>query len=111
MTIRDDGYMRHLTEPAPDAARAACYLTGSRGPCIDTGILVDFEGTLTISDAAIKQMAEVAGFSVNEDGLELEIRNAELEHNLASMTEERDQLLDDLTAIANALKTAAGTGD
>ena len=72
MATRTHGLFRKLDHPAADAALGGCYIFHSAGPCVDTGVLIDYEGTLTLSLEAIKELAEVAGFSVNEEALQLE---------------------------------------
>lgn len=106
MAVREHGLFRRLDHPAVDAAKGGCYIYGDAGPCIDTGVLVEFEGTLTISLGALREMAEVAGFSINEEGIELERRNAELEKSLAEITLERDALLDTLSGLEVAKQNA-----
>jgi endonuclease IV len=51
-------------------------------------VLIEFEGTLTLSLEAIKELAEVAGFSVNEEALELERDIAHLTAENARLTTE-----------------------
>lgn len=96
MTIRTHAVYRLLDTPAPDAAREGCYLTGVSGPCVDTGALIYQEGTLTISVSAIRELAEVAGMSVNEEGLATEAENAHLHARIATLeiqlAEEREHL-------------------
>lgn len=106
MALREHGLYRLLSEPADDAAKAGCYLTGDRGPCIDTGILVEYEGNLTISLGALREMCEVAGFSFNEEAADLEHRVAELERTNAELQRERDDLLELTKAVGRAVKAA-----
>jgi hypothetical protein len=74
-----------VDRPPADVAKGGCYLNGSATAGVDTGVNIDFEGTLFLSNSAIKELAEVAGFSVNEEGIELERRNAELEHEIEEL--------------------------
>jgi hypothetical protein len=107
MAIREHGIFRLLERPAPDAALGGCYIYHSSGPCVDTGVLIDFEGTLTLSLVAIKELAEVAGMSVNEEGLQLEYENAWQAGRILQLEAERDTLLDQLSAIGTAVRIAS----
>jgi hypothetical protein len=108
VTIRDHGLFRRLDTPAPDAAQGGCYVSHDTGPCVDTGILVETEGTLTLSLNVIKELAEVAGFSVNEEGEELERINAEQEHFINQLTDECAELRSQLDAVGLAVAHVAG---
>src|SRR5690349_5961986 len=107
MAVRKHAIYRLLPEPAEDAAEAGCYLTGSRGPCVDTGRLIMHEGNLTLSVQTIKDLAEVAGFSVNEEGQQLE----ELAEHLVRENEDLKAQLadanDQLEAVGKAVARAA----
>lgn len=107
MATRDHGLFRKLDHPAPDAAKGGCYVTYGTGPCVDTGCLIDFEGTLTLSLGTIKELAEVAGFSVNEEGEELEKDNAFLKQRLAEKENEVAELSNQLDAVGLAVAHAA----
>lgn len=85
MATRTHALFRLVDRPSPDVAHEACYVYGTATAGIDTGVIIEFEGTLFLSLAAVREMAEVAGFSVNEEGMQLEIDNAHL-------TVERDEL-------------------
>ena len=63
MAQREHGLYRLLERPAQDAAHGGCYIEGAQGACVDTGILIENEGTLTIGLHALVELCEVAGFS------------------------------------------------
>lgn len=107
MALTSHALFRRLDEPAPDAAKAGCYIYGDRGPCVDTGVDVYMEGTLTLSVGAIKEMAEIAGFRVNEEGRDLEVRNAELERQVGDLQAEIAELLAELQAVGSVVRRAA----
>lgn len=113
MATREHGLFRKLTEPAEDAAQGGCYITHDRGACVDTGILIFAEGTLTLSVNTIRELAEVAGFSVDAEALENERKIAEYEHEveqLKARIAELDTELDhaaSLVARGQAAQTAA----
>jgi hypothetical protein len=69
MATREHGLFRLLDHPAPDAAKGGCYVTYGTGPCVDTGVLIEFEGTLTLSTGTIKELAEVAGLHGRRRGV------------------------------------------
>jgi hypothetical protein len=108
MATRDHGLFRRLDRPAPDAAEGGCFIYHTQDACIDTGILVFGAGTLTLSCTAIKEMAEVAGFTVDAEGIEHEIQLAEQARTIELLTAERDELLLQLNAIGTAVSRAAG---
>ena len=97
--IRNHAIYRRLDNPPGDAARQSCYLTGVAGPCIDTGADIYMEGTLVISVAAVRELAEVAGFSV-VDGEKLEQENAHLVHENAELIKRVNELVEDNEAAA-----------
>lgn len=106
MSIRDHGLYRLLERPAPDAALGGCYITHSTGTCVDTGVLVEFEGTLTLSVGVIRELAEVAGFSVNEEGFKLEHENAYMQERINQLEAEVQGLNEILVGIGRAIKAA-----
>lgn len=85
MAVREHGLFRLLDRPAPDAAKGGCYVTYGTGPCVDTGVLIAFEGTLTLSVGTIKELAEVAGFSVDAEAIQHE-------KDIAFLTQENQRL-------------------
>lgn len=107
MATRVHALYKLLDHPASDAAKGSCYLTGTGGPCVDTGVLIDYEGSLTISVAALQEMCEVAGFSFNEEAEQLENENAYLTHKVERLVEENAELSEQLTLIGVALSRAA----
>lgn len=107
MAVREHGLFRRLDTPASDAAQGGCYITHDAGPCVDTGILVYGEGTLTLSCNTIRELAEVAGFSVNEEAVQLEVDNANLEEENARQREEIAELNQQLVAVGLAIAHAA----
>jgi hypothetical protein len=106
MATRSHGLFRQVPRPAADAAKGGCYVYGTTGPGVDTGVLIDFEGTLYLSNTAIIEMAEVAGFSLNEDGAQLEVRNAFLEHENEKLRGELAELNEQLDAVAITMARA-----
>lgn len=106
MATRTHGLFRLVDHPGNDVAHGGCYVDGSAGPGVDTGVLIEFEGTLFLSLNTVKELAEVAGFSVNAEGAALEIENAHLTHQVEELTAERDQLNADLDAVGVLLARA-----
>jgi hypothetical protein len=101
MATREHGLYRRYETPPADAAKGGCYLTHDSGAGVDTGVLIDFEGDLCLSLVAIKELAEVAGFSVNAEAEQLERDNAWLVVENQRIQQERDELeglLDGLTS-------------
>jgi hypothetical protein len=107
MATREHGLFRLLDHPAPDAAKGGCYVTYGTGPCVDLGVLIEFEGTLTLSTGTIKELAEVAGFTVDDEAFALEKRCAELELQNQLLTAERNELREQLDAVGLAVAHAA----
>lgn len=107
MAVREHALFRRLDTPAEDAAKGGCYIWGGTGPCIDTGVLVEFEGNLTIGLGALREMAEVAGWSVCEEGEQLEREHAALTAENARLASEVADLTDQLTAVGVAVARAA----
>lgn len=99
MATRTHGLFRLVDHPSVDVAHGGCYVDGSAGPGVDTGVLIEFEGTLFLSLNTVKELAEVAGYSVNAEGAALEVENAHLVHTVEQLTAERDQLSADLDAV------------
>lgn len=107
MPIREHALFRRLDTPAGDAAKGSCYIYHTTGACVDTGVLIDFEGNLTIGLTALREMAEVAGFSFEEEGVALEQRNAFLERELAEAKEQLAEANSQLEAVGVAIARAA----
>lgn len=107
MAVREHGLFRKLDTPAPDAALGGCYITHDTGPCVDTGVLVEFEGTLTLSLNVIRELAEVAGFSVDAEALENERVISEQQRQIEVLTVDRNELRDQLDAVGVAVARAA----
>lgn len=107
MATRQHALFRLVDRPSPDVAHEACYVYGTAGAGVDTGVIIEFEGTLFLSLAAVKEMAEVAGFSVNEEGQALEVENANLQHQLAEAIAERDDANEQLRVLGGVLARAA----
>lgn len=108
MAIREHGLYRRYETPPADAAKASCYLTGSGDAGVDTGVHIEFEGTLCLSLNSIKELAEVAGFSVNVEGEELERENAELLRQLAVQDVKIAEMNEQLIAVGVAIARARG---
>ena len=106
MATRTHGLYRRLDHPAADAAHGACYLSGDAGPCVDTGVSIYMEGSLTLSVNAIRELAEVAGFSVDAEAVEHEHQLAEQEHLIAQLREQNADLLEQVEAVGLAVARA-----
>lgn len=109
MALTEHPLFRRVDHPGPDVAKGGCYFSYDCGPGVDTGILIEFEGTLFFSMNTIREMAEVAGFRLNEEGEELEKRNAELSRLNGGLVAERVELLaqlDDANRIIGAAVAA-----
>lgn len=109
MAVREHGLFRLLERPPADAAMGGSLVTGSQGPCVDTGQFIDFVGTVVIDLPTLKELAEVAGFSVNEEGIELERRNAELEYDLGLALWRIAELDQQLDTVALTFARARGS--
>lgn len=107
MPIREHAIFRKLDQPHAEAAGGSSYIYHSNDACVDTGVHIFGEGFLTLSLNEIKELAEVAGFSVNEDGQAVEERNAELERQVAALEAENEELVAELRAIGTAVRRAA----
>jgi hypothetical protein len=103
MATREHGLFRRLDTPAPDAAQGGCYVSHGTGPCVDTGVLIEFEGTLTLSVNTIRELAEVAGFSVDAEALQHEEDIAHLQHRVEELEAENAGLREDLNAVGRAI--------
>lgn len=110
MAIREHGLYRRCARPAADVAKGGCYITGDAGVGVDTGAYIDMEGTLYLSLNTIKELAEVAGFSVNEEGQQLEIDNTFLTEQVASLGRELADANEQLEAVGLAVARAASKG-
>lgn len=100
MALRDNGLFTRCDAPLAGTAMGACYINHTAGPGVDTGVLIEFEGTLFLSNEAIKDLAEVAGMNVNEEGEQLEIENAHLQREVERLTAERDELSNQLDEVS-----------
>ncbi len=102
MALTSHPLFRLLPTPAGDSAMGGCYIYHTQDPCIDTGVLIAYEGNLTIGLQALREMCEVAGFRFNEDGVKLEEENARLTRHLIEMTNrcgELEELLEQDAAL------------
>jgi hypothetical protein len=90
MGLTSHGLFRRYDTPPADAAKGGCYVYYDAGPGVDTGILIDFEGDLCLSLVAIRELAEVAGYRLNEEAEKLERDNAWLVLENIKLTDERD---------------------
>jgi len=70
--------------------------------------LIDFEGTLCLSLNTIREMAEVAGFSVNTEAEQLERDNAFLINEVAKLTTQVSELHAIIDGFAKAIAHAPG---
>lgn len=103
MATRSHALYRLLTQPQNDAAQGGCYLTGSQGPCVDTGVLISHEGTLTISLGALVELCEVAGFSFNAEARRLEDDLSAAQHMVEALVAEKEDLESQLDAVSLAV--------
>jgi hypothetical protein len=85
-------------------------LTGAQGPCIDTGILIENEGTLTIGLNPLKELCEVAGFSFDAEATKLEQENTWLKQQRDAALTENIELRSQLDAVGLAVAHAAQAG-
>lgn len=108
--IREHALFRRLETPAGDSAQGGCYIYHSTGPCIDTGVLVEFEGNLTIGLAALYEMCGVAGWSVNQEAEELEAENAFLVESNRLLIERVTEAENHLEAVGLAMAHAQERG-
>lgn len=106
MAVREHGLFRKVEHPHPDSAQGGCYVYHTSGSGVDTGVDIYGEGTLYLSDLAIKELAEVAGFSVNTEAIKLEKDVEEFAMALMYMRVERDALRAQLDGIGLTLAAA-----
>lgn len=109
MALTEHPLFRLVDTPGPDVAHGSCYYSGITGPGVDTGILIEFEGTLFLSINTIREIAEVAGFRLNEEGIELEMQNAEYKRRNGELVDVNGELqaqLDDANRIIGAAVSA-----
>jgi hypothetical protein len=111
MAVRQHGLFRRLDRPANDTAHSGCYVDGSAGPGVDTGTYIDFEGTLFLSLNTIKELAEVAGFSVNAEGEALEREVEWLKHQNQQQAALLSTANEQLDAVGLAVAHAANRPD
>jgi len=105
MAIRQHGLFSR-TFPGWIHAKSACYVYESNEEGIDTGIIIEGEGTLFLGRVAIQEMAEVYGFSIGEDGQKLEEENAHLIHENNTLREQVRALTSDLETFGRAIASA-----
>lgn len=103
MAVRKHAIYKHLPNPPQDAANASCYITGNGGSGVDTGALIYQEGTLFISDGALRELCEVAGFSFNAEALKLEEEHAFLTRENEELRTKLAELEADLDAVSRAM--------
>lgn len=106
MAIRSNGLFTKCDHPLPGTAMGSCYVYGTSGPGVDLGVQIEFEGSLFLSNAAIKEAAEIAGFNVLEDAVELEQENAHLTRQLAEARTQLDAANEQLDAVSVLLSRA-----
>lgn len=104
MAIREHGLFSQGV-PRDHNAKAACYLYGSNEPGIDTGVIIEGEGVLFIGETALREMAEVAGWSFEESDL-LEPRVKELEEEVTFLQRERDDAVERAQNLEEVLNVA-----
>ena len=107
MAVREHALFRRVDHPSADVAKGGCYYSYDTGPGVDTGILIDFEGTLFFSLNTIKELAEVAGFSIDGEALEHERQLAEQSRLIEQLEGEKSDLLKQLDAVGLAVAHAA----
>lgn len=107
MATREHGLYRLLERPAEDAAHGGCYLEAAQGACVDTGVLIENEGTLTIGLHALVEMCEVAGFSFNAEARKLEENLAHAQAANVLLIQENTELRAQLDAVGIAVAYAA----
>lgn len=97
-----------VTIPTWVHAKASCFVYETAEEGIDMGVEIDGYGALFLSRRAIKEAAEVAGFSVNEEGAALEEENAWLQHELAETQSEAKALREELDTIGKTIARSVG---
>lgn len=107
VAIREHGLFRKCESPSSDVAMGSCYVYHTSVPGVDTGVLIEFEGTLYLSNVAIREMAEVAGMSVCEEGEALERDLAEAQHTIEQLRAEKADLVEQLDAVSHVIAEAA----
>lgn len=112
MATRTHGLYTRLDHPSYQHANESCLVTGTTGPGVDLGIDLEGYGGVYLSLNVIKEIAEVAGFSVNEEGKALEEENAHLQHDLAVHQWAVALLEEELDAVSRLIaRAAAPQGD
>ncbi len=110
MAVRDHGLFRKLVTPAADTAHSGCYICNNVAGGVDTGVYIDYEGSLFLCTNCIKELAEVAGMSVDVEG-EMHERELEyLHHENTSLTAELADARDQLDAFGIAVARAQAKG-
>ena len=99
--VRDHGLFRKVEAPGTDVAMGGCYACYRSVPGIDTGVLIEYEGTLFLCNNCLKEMVEVAGMNVLEDAVKLERDLAMAQHALAASLQENEELEELLNTVAS----------
>src|SRR5258708_29689791 len=100
MAKRSNGLFTKVEHPLPNTARSGCIVYGTAGAGVDLGVDADAFGTIFLSNLAIREAAEVAGFVVNEEGLQLEKDLAYAEQRVSELLTENEELKTQLDAVS-----------
>jgi hypothetical protein len=106
MAKRKNGLFTHVERPLPGTANSGCIVYGTAGEGVDTGVYCDSPGTLYFGLVAIRELAECAGFSVNEEGEKLEKDLAFALHRIEELEAEKDDLVEQLDAVSLVMARA-----
>lgn len=98
------------TVPQYTHAKASCYVYEMAEEGIDTGILIEGEGGLFIGRTALLEMAGVMGWSVNEEGAQLEADNAFKQREIERLTLALAEANEELDAVGILIARAANRG-
>jgi hypothetical protein len=109
-SIRTHGLFSR-TMPSWQHAKSADYIYGANEEGIDTGIIIEGEGTLFLGKTSLQEMAEVMGWEVRTGWQELERDYQEtiayLEHELELSRAQVAEQEEDLRAFGKVLARAA----
>jgi hypothetical protein len=106
MTVRTHGLFQK-TMPSYVHAKGSDYIYGRNEVGIDTGVLIEGEGTLFLGRVALQEMGEVMGWTFVEDADEIARQYQEdlawRDHEIKRLAEENAALTADLEAFGRAL--------
>jgi hypothetical protein len=106
MAKRSNGLFTKLDAPLAGTAMGSCYVYHTAGPGVDLGVQIFMEGSLFLSNTAIREAAEVAGMVVNEEGIQLEADLAHALRKIEKLEAENADLREQLDAVGTAVANA-----